>query len=96
MPHCRAIQGRIGKNPQEHVDIARGKVMRAGDRNELEDHVSQDVEHGTEWRIHSLGVLSSFWLESSLTQVGDPCRFPIGLEDTGIVTKVVGSLKLFQ
>ena len=40
------------KDGKEVIDITCCKLVRAGNRNELKDHPSQNVEHRTEGCIH--------------------------------------------
>ena len=42
----------LSKDREKVVDITCCKVVRAGNRNELKDHPSQNVEHRTEWCTH--------------------------------------------
>ena len=42
----------LSKDGKEVIDITRCKVVRAGNRNELKDHPSQNVEHRAEGCTH--------------------------------------------
>ena len=42
----------LSKDGKEVINITRCEMIRAGDRTELKNHPSQDVEHGSKGCIH--------------------------------------------